>query len=462
MTRASLPLRVSSMLVLAGLPLAVGLGALIAIAPARGLGITLALAMVPIIMLDLRIALALYVGVIFVERLPMVSVGPNAMGLALIVAWAGLAGERARRGLSSLSRRHTVLVAGVLGLLVWAALSTIWASDQARVGSALFELVLGVVMFFVYATGVTTQRTVVTVVVGFLGGAVLSVTIGLIGSGLQSSLSAIQTATQFEGRLSGGSGDPNYLAAGLVPAMALGGGLLAVVRGRAARFAILVGIVICAVGLAATQSRGGLVALGAAAIAALVVARGHRHHVVAILCMLVAVAGGWLMANPSALQRIVTANDGGDGRAELWAVAWSMAQDHPVVGVGLNNFVRFSRDYAGRPGERRFGELLTEKPVLVHNAYLQLLAETGIVGLLLLALIIAAAVRATWLAGRRFERLRRPDMATLARTLVIAQVGALAAAFFLSNLGDKRTWFLLALGPVLLATASRPGKDAPA
>jgi hypothetical protein len=46
-------------------------------------------------------------------------------------------------------------------------------------------------------------------------------------------------------------------------------------------------------------------------------------------------------------------------------------------------------------------------------------------------------------------------MATLARTVVVAQVAMLAASFFISNGHDRRTWVLLALGPALVATATR-------
>jgi hypothetical protein len=64
-------------------------------------------------------------------------------------------------------------------------------------------------------------------------------------------------------------------------------------------------------------------------------------------------------------------------------------------------------------------------------------------------------MRATWMASRSFERLRDPALASLARATLIAQIGALSAATFISDYYDKRVWILLALGPALLAVAWR-------
>jgi len=78
--------------------------------------------------------------------------------------------------------------------------------------------------------------------------------------GLESSSDAIERATATEGRLQGGGGDPNFLAAGLIPAVGLAGALMAGDRRVLVRGGLLAAIAILTVGFAATQSRGGLVA----------------------------------------------------------------------------------------------------------------------------------------------------------------------------------------------------------
>jgi hypothetical protein len=46
-------------------------------------------------------------------------------------------------------------------------------------------------------------------------------------------------------------------------------------------------------------------------------------------------------------------------------------------------------------------------------------------------------------------------MEMLSLTVLIATIAMLVASFFITAAVDKRIWFLLALGPALLAAASR-------
>ena len=137
-------------------------------------------------------------------------------------------------------------------------------------------------IFGVVATTITTRKQVLLVMLGFVCGAVLSVVIGLVVNGLSGVSSAYETATQTEGRLSGGSGDPNYLAAGVVPAIVLAAGLFQQLKGALSRLGLGVALVILVTGLAATQSRGGLLAAIGALVASLVIMRGRRRHVLLV------------------------------------------------------------------------------------------------------------------------------------------------------------------------------------
>lgn len=79
----------------------------------------------------------------------------------------------------------------------------------------------------------------------------------------------------------------------------------------------------------------------------------------------------------------LTASDEGAGfaRVHLAQLAWNMIQDHVITGVGINNFGLVIQDYLS-PDLR--GKWL----YLVHNKYLLVFAETGIVGFLLFLLIL--------------------------------------------------------------------------
>jgi len=185
-------------------------------------------------------------------------------------------------------------------------------------------------------------------------------------------------------------------------------------------------------------------------------ARGRRLRVFGFICLALTIVGIWFAANPAALER-VTAPDryGGSGRIDLWRLAWREVGDRPIHGVGLDNFAVSALPYLREPGGLR-GVDHIERGQEAHNLYLGLLAETGIVGLLLYLVIPLAGVRAALMAAHRFEATGDRDAEALARGVVVALVGALAGAFFLSDAADKRIWVLFALGPALLAASSIP------
>ena len=82
------------------------------------------------------------------------------------------------------------------------------------------------------------------------------------------------------------------------------------------------------------------------------------------------------------INRIV--NSEGDvlsGREVFWNYAMEMFRQNPLFGKGFLSF----NDYAFYRGFRYYGERWNYQ---AHNVYIQLLAETGIVGFLLMTLLI--------------------------------------------------------------------------
>ena len=114
-------------------------------------------------------------------------------------------------------------------------------------------------------------------------------------------------------------------------------------------------------------------------------------------------------------------------RLLVWQVAGEMARTHPAVGVGADNFgVAVNRARAslatGRGPAREIAEDLALERA--HNEPLQVLAELGIIGLILFAVPFAAFVV---FAGRKLVRERR-----LSPALWAAFAGL--AAFFASSM----------------------------
>jgi O-antigen ligase len=107
-----------------------------------------------------------------------------------------------------------------------------------------------------------------------------------------------------------------------------------------------------------------------------------------------------------------------------------------------------------QPGALSYVGAVIERPRAVHNAYLHVLAESGVVGLGLFALFVLTTMRALLVAAQRFAGLGEHVLARLSRALLVGNIGLLTAAVFLSIGADRTVWLLLALGPVLLGVAS--------
>jgi len=439
----------------AGLLASLLIGVLLSKSIGLGVAATLALLYAPVVLSDLALGVALWVPLVFVERVPAAGRGPAAVGIMVALAWLATLPSR-RQAVAATVREHIGLAFLFVLLLIWVSVSAIWSIDpSATVETAAFWW-LAAAIFTIVATSLTERRHLVIVCAAFVVGAVISVVAGVLpGTPISSDVAGTAEAS----RLAGSYGDPNFLAAGLVPAMALTAGLAAVIRQPRWRAVLLASAVVLAVGLLATGSRGGVVAAAVAGVGALLVARGQRLSILAMFATVVLIGGLWFVASSSSSLDRIRDFGTGTGRVDLWTIAIRMGDAQPVNGVGLGGFPEASGKYLRRPGRLQSGQLgaklVLDKPHEAHNTYLQMFAETGIVGLSLLIGVILAAFRSTWMAARSFERARDPGFAALAWSVLIAQIAALIASAFISNPTDKRTWILLALGPALMALASK-------
>jgi O-antigen ligase len=194
-----------------------------------------------------------------------------------------------------------------------------------------------------------------------------------------------------------------------------------------------------------------------ASLATLVVFRGKpRLYAIAVTTVVLGAGALWFAAYPGAWERLTSFDDGGNGRSDLWQVASRMAEDHPLAGVGLGDFTVRSAEYVREPGSLEFVRLIAERPHAVHNMYLQLQAELGILGLGLFLAVVVACMAASWRAASLLDAAGDSATAVIARAVLLAQFAMLVAGLFISYSTDERLWVLLALGPALLAVATRP------
>jgi O-antigen ligase len=427
---------------------AAALGLLAGVEPALAVVMALGLAFVGLLMTNLTIGLSLFAFVSFLEVLPAgsgVSV-TKAAGLLLALSWVATVAVR-DQGKRQFFSAHPIATYALTLLLVWAALSAIWAESAGAAVAAASRLGLNFLLLPIVYTAVRERRHVVWVMVAFVAGAAASAAYGLLAG----------SPADEEGRLSGAVSDPNDLAAVLVAGVVLSATLAMVLKPPLLRLGAAVAAGFCAVSIFFTLSRGGLVALGLALIASLFVAGRWRARAMTVTAVAVLGTLAYFAAfAPLEARERVTVIEGGSGRSDIWTVGWRMVEDKPVGGVGAGNFEVSSIHYLLEPGAILRDEFIVDKPKVAHNTYLQVVAELGLVGLALFCSILAFSLACAIRAARRFTRAGDVSMELLSRGLIVAVIGILVADIFISAHFSNQLWLLLGLGPSLLAV-SREG-----
>jgi O-antigen ligase len=449
---------------LAGVVAGAVLGYVLTVQVKVGIGLLLACCYVPLALTDVGAGLALWVAFSFLTGIPALDLAGKVSGLLVAAAWLGVFGHR-RVAIRRVIAANRVAFTGLAAMLVWVTLSSAWASDPQATAKDLWHWYADGLIFLLIASTVNSRRVAQLTALAFIVGAVLSVAYGLAG-GLSGSEAA--NPGPYGGRLGGAIGDPNFLAAGVVPAIVLLGALLASVREAPSLArgllvtASLIGLGTLLLGVVATQSRGGIIACLVGFGLAIPAFPRQRHVVTCAVLAVIAVGVMVLLASPSALSRITSSLGNGSGRTDEWTVALRMVRSHPVTGVGDANFVVVARDYTRRPGVMTEARYLVDQPHEAHNTFLQFLAETGVVGFVLFITVCGACLRAGWRAARCFRALGDSAMEVLSRAVVVATVAMLTASTFISAQIDERLWILLALGPAMLALAARHARSAAA
>jgi O-antigen ligase len=417
---------------------------------AQAVAVVLGAGYLALVFIDLAAAIAVWVGLLFIVHLHVLSVGPTAVEILLFIGWLGTAGTRRAR--LPVLRENRLLIGAIALFALWLTISIIWAENPGKAAVSAGYWWQSALAFLIVATTIVRPRDVRMVALAIVIGAVFSVALGLLGIGASTNLGP---TNEIDTRLVGGGGDPNYQAAAFLAAMFVCGGLIGVYSSRRVRFALSLALAFITIGFFAAESRGGAVALGFSLLAAFVLLPRQRARVLGWMVIVTAVLVAYLQFRPDALHRLTHLSGGGSGRADVWTVALRIFHQHPLIGVGLDNFTIFEPRYALDPGRLTDVRVVSEAPVFVHNTYLQLLVETGPIGLFALLIVVLISLRASWLAARRFDALGRGDYANLARAVLIGTIGVLAADFFLSNGNDFLLWILFALGPVMLTLAKR-------
>jgi O-antigen ligase len=148
-----------------------------------------------------------------------------------------------------------------------------------------------------------------------------------------------------------------------------------------------------------------------------------------------------LVTAPVAFQTILSP-DNTSNRESLWTVAGTMVSEQPLVGVGAGNFSVVEPFYTVRAINLPRVDLVSEGE-LVHNSYLQVLAELGLLGLVAFLGIITSTLVVGVRAVRASKRNGDVEGERLSRAVVIGTAAMLVAYFFATNHYEKQLWLML-------------------
>jgi O-antigen ligase len=127
-------------------------------------------------------------------------------------------------------------------------------------------------------------------------------------------------------------------------------------------------------------------------MAGLAITRGERRMPIALTLAALAVPLFLVLAaltDPGLQRRLTAGLDesswASPSRLEFWSAASQMLSDHPLLGVGPDNYRWQFATYSGVP-ENNLG-------IHAHDQYLEALADTGILGLLALGWLLVSLLR---------------------------------------------------------------------
>jgi probable O-glycosylation ligase (exosortase A-associated) len=352
------------------------------------------------------------------------------------IAKAGAAFAMAALGCSWLLYGRKLRLGGWIGVTLfalfgWMAASVGWSIEPDVTRQALGEILKFFVIFFLVCNVVDELPRARTALAAFALASVIPA-LGALWSYAHGEHLVEGTRASWIGTF----GDPNdlayYLAAGVAAAL----GARELERSRARRVAWTAAIGLMLVAILFTQSRGGLITIGVVlALYTLRTVKRARTAIpmiaVVVLAAFLAPRATWSRAGTTlAYQEDASAR----GRIDAWNTGQNVFADRPFVGVGLGAFQFSWAEYApGDAGPAR----------APHNTFVQVLAETGLVGVSLFfgALVIGltCALRAA----------RSPLTATLGWSTFAGLCAFAVASLTLGELYSWPVYILLGLSASL-------------
>ena len=373
----------------------------------------------------------------------IVFITPNKLVTALLLVFVALQWAVERRRPPRDPKRLWVLF--FLVVLVISALQSILygvpIDDVRRVLTTWYSLAL---FYFMMIYTLKSRRDLDVLLGAFTVGAVAAVFSGWLGWG------AVTETTKFGERLTGEGGSPNLLAFNLLIALSGTASLYFTTQSRMKKSLYLAALAIIPIGVVATLSRSGIIAL--AAMGGVWVVRfrrfGFLRYAAPVLALLIL---GALLAPENVVKRLATLTPQGiqeeesaHGRLTMWYGAARAFVSNPITGVGLDGY----KTFANEEDLRGTG---------LHSAYLQVLAEQGLLGFVPWVAILVLAwneFSRAWAGARRLRARDDPELEVLALRAGLLQIGffgILVMSLAQPSMRHKGLWLLFALATVVQA-----------
>jgi len=352
------------------------------------------------------------------------------------------------------ARRLNLLDWGVVALVAVALLSLLWA-EHRRVALREFRtVILEAAVYYsllraMLPTGQRTEgeeRRLWRVVDAWVLGGVL---ISLVGVVQAVSSQNLITADGLS-RVRGFYGSPNNLALYLGRIFPLALAILAWGQKGWRRWMYGLGAVLMACVLFLTYSRGAWVIGVPASLLFLAALRGRRALAATVLIMAVAALAIVLVAGQGRLASLLDTTEGTTYfRLQLWQSSWAMVKDHPILGVGLDNFLYYYRTHYVLP--TAWEEFNLSHP---HNFVLDGWLRMGLPGLIILLLLLVGFFQRALCAFRRAQggSDRILLQGVIAGMVYMVAHGLVDNAFFLVDLAFV---FMLMLALVQAVSATK-------
>jgi O-antigen ligase len=348
--------------------------------------------------------------------------------------------------------RLTALDWGVIALVVLGAASLLWA-EHGRVAAREYRTVILEAALFYGLLRVMVRKSPDTwpVTDGWVLGAGLIALVGVLQWAFGRNLITVDGVW----RVRGFYGSPNNLALylGRVLPLGLALGVWGHRRRRKWFYALAATAMVAAILL--SYSRGAWLFGVPASLLFLAAMRGRRSLVIAAGALLLAATLVLLVAGPGRLTSLLDAGEGTTFfRLQLWESSWAMIRDHPILGVGLDNFLYHYRTHYVLP--TAWEEFNLSHP---HNVVFDFWLRLGLPGLIVFVWLLAAFFHRGWLS---YRRLTGGDEQLLILGLLAGMVNVLAHglvdnAFFLVDLAFA---FMLMLAVVQVPQVQRTASKA--